>query len=99
MIRSSSLKANPVGELRQRRATDRMLCCCMSMTNRLPLLLPLAFSAKAPQSVKKMLPVLLETMRECGPSRGEPSYSLTSSVYALSVALRLMTDWRRRSVR
>ncbi len=64
MIFSSSLKASPVGALKHRSAIERILCCCISITKRLPLLLAAMFSPKAPQSVKKMLPVLLERMRE-----------------------------------
>lgn len=71
-MRSSWLKARPVGELRQRRAMDLMLCCCMSMTKRLPLPFEDTPSPKAPQSVKKMLPVLFDRIREWGPSKGVP---------------------------
>jgi hypothetical protein len=98
MMRSSWLKARPVGAERHLRAIDRMLCCCMSITNRDPLVFDATFSPKAPQSLKKMLPVELERRSECGPSRGAPSYSLTSSVYCESLERETM-DCLSRSVR
>jgi hypothetical protein len=38
------------------------------------------FSPNGPQSVKKMLPVVFESIKEWGPCKGDPSYSLTNSV-------------------
>ena len=64
MICSSLLKASPVGELKHLRAIDLILCCCISIINKLPLLLDAMVYPKAPQSVKKMFPVVFDTMSE-----------------------------------
>lgn len=88
-----------MGALRHRKASDLIDCCCISITKREPCAFEGEFSPKAPQSVKKTLPVRFDRVRECGPSRGAPSYSLTSSVSEASVAEREMTDCLRRSAR
>jgi hypothetical protein len=58
------LKASPVGELKHLRAIDLILCCCISIINKLPLLFDEIASPKAPESVKKIFPVVLETINE-----------------------------------
>ena len=69
---SSFPKVIPVGELRQRRAKERMLCCCISIMNNDPLAFAGLFYPNGPQSVKKILPVVFESISECGPCRGDP---------------------------
>ena len=69
------------------------------MTNRDPCELAGEFYPNVPQSVKKMFPVLLLRMSECGPNNGAPSYSLTSSASAPSAADSEITDCLSKSVR
>jgi hypothetical protein len=69
-----------------------MLCCCISITKTLPLPLGATFSPNGPESVKKILPVLLESAIELGPSNGVPSYSLTNSAYEPSFEFTAIID-------
>ena len=62
------------------------------MTNTLPFPLGATFYPKAPESVKKIFPVLFDKIIEFGPSNWIPSYSLTSSAYDPSLELTAMTD-------
>jgi hypothetical protein len=62
------------------------------MMKTLPLLFAIKFSPKGPESVKKIFPLLLDKAIEFGPSKGTPSYSLTSSASEPSSELIAITD-------
>ncbi len=74
-----------------------MLCCCMSMINRLPLPLGLTFYPKDPESVKKILPVLFESKIVFGPYKGTPSYQLTNYASEPSFEFTAITDCLNKS--